>query len=47
VRDEMKKEEVLIHALGKTQIRLVTHLDVSREDMDVALEAFRKILSRK
>lgn len=47
VRDEMKKEEVLIHALGKTQIRLVTHLDLSREDMDVALDAFRKMLSRK
>jgi threonine aldolase len=47
VRDEMKKEEVLIHALGKTQIRLVTHLDVSREDMDVALEAFRKTFDRK
>jgi threonine aldolase len=44
VRDEMKKEEVLIHALGKTQIRLVTHLDVSREDMDVALKAFERVL---
>jgi threonine aldolase len=43
VRDEMKKEEVLIHALGKTQIRLVTHLDVSREDIDTALNLFRKI----
>ena len=47
VRDEMKKEEVLIHALGKTQIRLVTHLDVSRENMDVALKAFEKVLSKK
>jgi threonine aldolase len=47
VREEMKKEKVLIHALGKTQIRLVTHLDVTREDMDGALEAFRKVLSRK
>jgi threonine aldolase len=47
VRDEMKKEKVLIHGLGKTQIRLVTHLDVSREDIDVALETFSKILDRK
>jgi threonine aldolase len=42
-RDELKKEEVLIHALGKTQIRLVTHLDVSREDIDTAVKLFRKI----
>ena len=46
-RDEMKKEGVLIHALGKTQIRLVTHLDVSREDMDIALKAFEKVLSNR
>lgn len=47
VKDEVKKEKVLIHALGKTQIRLVTHLDVSRENMDVALKAFEKVLSKK
>ena len=47
VRDEMKKEGVLIHALGKTQIRLVTHLDVSREDIDTALKLFGKIFERK
>jgi threonine aldolase len=47
VRDEMKKEEVLIHALGKTQIRLVTHLDVSREDIGVALKTFEKVLTKK
>jgi threonine aldolase len=47
VRDEMKKEEVLIHALGKTQIRLVTHLDVSREDIDIALGVFRNRLGHK
>ena len=47
VRDEMKKEEVLIHALGKTQIRLVTHLDVSREDIDTALKLFGKIFEKK
>jgi threonine aldolase len=46
-RDEMKKEKVLIHALGKTQVRLVTHLDVSREDMDMVLKAFEKVLSEK
>jgi threonine aldolase len=47
VRDEVKKEKVLIHAVGKTQIRLVTHLDVSRENIGVALKAFEKVLSKK
>jgi len=42
----MKREGVLIHAFGKTQIRLVTHLDVSNEDIDRALEAFEKVLGR-
>jgi threonine aldolase len=40
----MKKEGVLIHAFGKTQIRLVTHLDVSGEDIEIALKAFKKVL---
>jgi threonine aldolase len=42
----MKREGVLIHAFGKTQIRLVTHLDVSNEDIDRALQAFEKVLGR-
>jgi threonine aldolase len=44
VRDEIKKEGVLIHPFGKTLIRLVTHLDVSKEDIERALKAFRKVL---
>ena len=44
IRDEMKKEGVLIHPVSKTQIRLVTHLDVSKEDIETALKAFRKVL---
>jgi threonine aldolase len=47
VRDEVKKEKVLIHALGKTQIRLVTHLDVSEGDVDTTLGVFRRILARR
>ncbi len=46
VAEAMKKEEVLIHAFGKTQIRLVTHLDVSAEDIEKALKAFEKVLGR-
>ena len=40
----MKKEGVLIHALPNQKIRLVTHLDVSSEDVERALKAFKKIL---
>jgi threonine aldolase len=47
VAEAMKKEGVLIHAFGKTQIRLVTHLDVSSEDIERALKAFEKVLGRK
>ena len=47
VAEMMKKESILIHAIGKTQIRLVTHLDVTAEDIEKALKAFKKILGRK
>jgi len=42
--EAMKAQGVLIHPIGKTQVRLVTHLDVSQEDMEVALKAFEKVL---
>jgi threonine aldolase len=45
--EAMRKEGVLIHAIAKTQIRLVTHLDVTREDIEKALEVFEKILGKK
>jgi len=47
LRDAMKKEGVLMNALGSEQIRVVTHLDVSREDIDTALVAFRKVILKK
>jgi threonine aldolase len=47
VTDEMKEQGVLIHPVGKTQIRLVTHLDVSSENIEVALKAFKKVFSKK
>ncbi len=43
--EAMKREGILIHPIGKTQVRLVTHLDVSREEVEVALTAFKKVLS--
>lgn len=40
----LKREGVLMGALGSQQIRLVTHLDVTRDDIDKTLQAFRKVL---
>lgn len=41
----MKEKGVLIQAFAKTRIRLVTHLDVNREGIELALKAFEKVLS--
>lgn len=47
VAETMKKDGVLIHAFGKTQIRLVTHLDVSAKDIEKALKVFEKVFGKK
>jgi threonine aldolase len=47
VAEAMNREGVLIHPFAKTQVRLVTHLDVSRDDIEKALEIFAKILGRR
>ena len=47
LREAMKKEGVLMNALGGEQIRLVTHLDVTRQDIDTALVAFRKVILKR
>lgn len=47
IAEAMKPHGVLIHAFGKTQIRLVTHLDVSGEDIEMALNVFAKVFSGK
>ena len=44
IAQAMKRERVLIHVVGKTRIRLVTHLDVNEEDIETTLHAFRKVL---
>jgi len=46
VAESMKQERVLIHVIGRTQIRLVTHLDVTSEDIEITLKAFEKLLRR-
>ena len=47
VAEAMKKEGILIHAFGRMQIRLVTHLDVTADDIEKALKAFGKVLGKK
>jgi len=47
VAEAMKHHGVLIHAFGKTQIRLVTHLDVNSEDIETALKAFEEVIGKK
>lgn len=47
VAEAMKKEGILIHAFGKTQVRLVTHLDVSNDDIEGAIKAFEKVFGKK
>lgn len=47
IAEAIKQHGILIHAFGKTQIRLVTHLDVTEEDIEVALKVFEEVLGRK
>jgi threonine aldolase len=44
IAEAMKNMGVLIHALNRNQIRLVTHLDISDTDVERALKAFKKVL---
>lgn len=42
----LKREGVWLNAVGGTQFRAVTHLDVTAKDIDAAAQALRHILSR-
>jgi threonine aldolase len=42
IKEAMQKEGILIHAVNRDQVRLVTHLDVDRDDVRKVLEAFKK-----
>lgn len=42
----LRKEGVLINAIGGTAFRAVTHLDVSAQDIDTAGEVFARVLGR-
>jgi threonine aldolase len=41
----MKEQGVGIGAFGPTTVRVVTHLDVTSEDIDTALKSFSKVLA--
>jgi threonine aldolase len=43
VVEEMRKEGVITIALAADAMRLVTHRDVSSEDVETSLKAFRKV----
>jgi threonine aldolase len=40
----LKKEQVLINAIGGTSFRAVTHLDVSTKQIDIAADVFARVL---
>ncbi|MCR4404483.1 MAG: low-specificity L-threonine aldolase [Candidatus Acetothermia bacterium] len=44
--EQMKERGILVHAIGPQRIRLVTHLDVSREQIVKAVAAARELLGR-
>ena len=46
IAEAVKKERVLIYGFRKDKIRMVTHLDVNRDDVETALKAFAKVLRR-
>jgi threonine aldolase len=41
--ETMKKKGILIHPFSRAQIRLVTHLDVSEENIETVLKAFKSV----
>jgi threonine aldolase len=43
--DLLMARGVKVSALGKTRVRAVTHLDVDRNGMERAIQAFRAVFS--
>ena len=39
-----REEGVLVGAVGPTRVRMLTHLDVTRDDVDVAVKVLRQVL---
>jgi threonine aldolase len=44
IGERLEKAGVRVSVLGRTKLRAVTHLDVSRPDVERAIEVFRHVL---
>ena len=44
IGERLEKEGVRVSVMGRTKLRAVTHLDVSRPDVERAIEVFRHVL---
>ena len=44
LKERMAQQGVLMHDESPTRLRLVTHLDVTREQILAAIEAFRRVV---
>jgi threonine aldolase len=44
IAERLEKEGVRVSVVGRTKLRAVTHLDVSRQDIERAIAVFRRVL---
>jgi threonine aldolase len=44
IAEQLQKEGVRVSVMGRTKLRAVTHLDVSRQDIARAIDVFRRVL---
>jgi threonine aldolase len=44
IGEQLEKEGVRVSVMGRTKLRAVTHLDISRQDIERAIEVFRGVL---
>jgi threonine aldolase len=44
IAEQLQKEGVRVSVMGRTKLRAVTHLDVSRQDITRAIDVFRSVL---
>lgn len=43
IAEALEKEGVRVSVVGRTRLRAVTHLDISRQDVERAIEVFRRV----
>jgi threonine aldolase len=44
IGERLEKEGVRVSAMGRTKLRAVTHLDISRQDVERAIDVLRRVL---